>query len=60
MDNLSPEQLQKAAKVVARGCFSNCGHNFNSIKRVFVDKNIGTAFLELLVAESKRYTVGST
>jgi len=30
--------LVKAAKIVGRGCFSNCGHNFNSIKRIFVDR----------------------
>jgi acyl-CoA reductase-like NAD-dependent aldehyde dehydrogenase len=41
MSNLSNEQLAKSAKIIARGAFSNCGHNFNSIKRVYVDKEVG-------------------
>ena len=38
MKDLKTEELKKAAKIIARGCFSNCGQNFNSIKRVFVDR----------------------
>ena len=38
MKDLSPDQLAKTAKILARACFSNCGHNFNSVKRVFVDQ----------------------
>jgi acyl-CoA reductase-like NAD-dependent aldehyde dehydrogenase len=48
MSDLSALQLQKTASVIARGVFSNCGHNFNSIKRVFVDREIGAQFIELL------------
>lgn len=48
MSDLSSSQLEKAASVIARGVFSNCGHNFNSIKRVFVDREIGAQFLGLL------------
>ena len=40
MKNLSSAQLKKAAEIIGRACFSNCGHNFNSIKRVFVDEEI--------------------
>lgn len=38
--DLSSGQLAKAAAIIARACFSNCGHNFNSIKRVFVDREV--------------------
>lgn len=38
MKDLSESQLAAAAVVVGRACFSNCGHNFNSVKRVFVDR----------------------
>jgi len=41
MANLSAEELKKSISIIARGCFSNCGHNFNSIKRVFVDREKG-------------------
>lgn len=57
MTDLSPEQLQKAAQIIARGSFSNCGHNFNSIKRVFIDREIGETFVSRLVTEAQQYTV---
>jgi acyl-CoA reductase-like NAD-dependent aldehyde dehydrogenase len=57
MADLSAEQLQKAANIIARGSFSNCGHNFNSIKRIFIDREIGEAFMERLVTEAQLYTV---
>ena len=41
MANLSAEELKKTVSIIARGCFSNCGHNFNSIKRVYVDREKG-------------------
>lgn len=44
MKDLSESQLQEAARIVARGCFSNCGHNFNSLKRVFVDRELSSRF----------------
>jgi acyl-CoA reductase-like NAD-dependent aldehyde dehydrogenase len=55
MSDLSPSQLEKAASIIARGAFSNCGHNFNSIKRVFVDRDIGVHFVELLAKEASKY-----
>lgn len=55
MSDLSPLQLERAASVIARGVFSNCGHNFNSIKRVFVDREIGAQFVELLAKEAGKY-----
>lgn len=40
MKDLKTAELEKAAKIIARGSFSNGGQNFNSIKRVFVDREV--------------------
>jgi acyl-CoA reductase-like NAD-dependent aldehyde dehydrogenase len=44
MKDISESQMKKVAWIVARGAFSNCGHNFNSIKRIFVDREIADSF----------------
>lgn len=60
MADLSVEQFQKAAQIISRGSFSNCGHNFNSIKRVFIDRQIGETFISHLVTQAKNYTVAES
>ena len=37
MKDLNTHHLEKAARIIARACFSNNGQNFNSVKRVFLD-----------------------
>jgi acyl-CoA reductase-like NAD-dependent aldehyde dehydrogenase len=49
MKDLKTGDLEKAAKIIARGCFSNNGQNFNSIKRVFLDKEIAEEFQSILL-----------
>jgi hypothetical protein len=36
--DLNKEKIIKAAKIIGRGAFCNSGNNFNSIKRIYVDK----------------------
>ena len=48
MKDVSAEQLKKVAKIIGRACFSNCGHNFNSIKRVFADQEVAQQLTDLL------------
>lgn len=57
MKDLSPTQLVKAAEIIARGSFSNCGQNFNSIKRVFVDKEISDQFQTIFLEEAKKFSI---
>ena len=40
MKDLTSEQLARAAGILGRACFSNCGSSFNSVKRVYVDKQV--------------------
>lgn len=50
LKDLNQQQLEKAAEIIGRGSFSNCGHNFNSIKRIFLDREIADTFIALLLA----------
>lgn len=60
MKDLSSTQLEQVASQVARGCFSNCGHNFNSIKRVFVDREVSDEFQTLLLEKAKEYSISES
>lgn len=50
--------LDQAAQGVARAAFGYGGQKCSACSRVLVDKRVRTAFVEKLVAEAKRMTIG--
>lgn len=50
--------VKRTARGVAWGALANCGQNCGSIERVYVEESIASQFLEALLDEVDRVTVG--
>jgi acyl-CoA reductase-like NAD-dependent aldehyde dehydrogenase len=56
---LEDADLEKAAKFAARNSFRNAGQVCVSTERIYVDRKVADRFVDLLVAESGKWPVGS-
>lgn len=56
---LSSADVGKAAAFAARNSFRNAGQVCVSTERIYVDKAIAPRFVEALIAEAKKFTVGN-
>lgn len=55
---LSDANLDNAARQICRGAFRNSGQRCDAVSRVFIQREVRAAFLEKILAESRRYVVG--
>ena len=50
--------LEKSAKLIAKGIFSNAGQSAYTIQRLYVHEKVEEKFLNLLVKETKKWRIG--
>ena len=50
--------IEKIVGDIAEGCFSNAGQSCCSVERIYVDRAIHDRFVEALVAETAKWTIG--
>ncbi|MCO5071733.1 MAG: aldehyde dehydrogenase family protein [Rhizobiaceae bacterium] len=54
----SDADIEKLVADIAEGCFSNAGQSCCSVERIYVDRSIHDRFVEALVAETEKWTIG--
>ncbi len=50
--------IDKLAADIAEGCFSNAGQSCCSVERIYVDRSVHDRFVDALVAEAAKWTIG--
>jgi len=50
--------IEKLVADIAEGCFSNAGQSCCSVERIYIDRSIHDRFVEALVAETAKWTIG--
>lgn len=50
--------LDRLAADIAEGCFSNAGQSCCSVERIYVDRSIHDRFVDALMAETAKWTIG--
>lgn len=50
--------IEKLVGDIAEGCFSNAGQSCCSVERIYVDRAIHDRFVDALVAETAKWTIG--
>ncbi|TIV45340.1 MAG: aldehyde dehydrogenase family protein, partial [Mesorhizobium sp.] len=54
----SDADLEAAVPLIAEGTYSNAGQSCCSVERIYVDRSIHDRFVEALVAETARCSIG--
>lgn len=54
----SDADLEKAVPLIAEGTYSNAGQSCCSVERIYVDRSIHDRFVDALVAETAKWTIG--
>lgn len=50
--------IDKLVADIAEGCYSNAGQSCCSVERIYVDRSIHDRFVDALVAETAKWTIG--
>lgn len=50
--------IDRLAADIAEGCFSNAGQSCCSVERIYVDRSVHDRFVDALVAEAAKWTIG--